>query len=190
MRGWKGLKVCQRGIWGTPYACRWHLPVAPWGRSWSWAHLHTSHRTRCASLSPAVSGQKSCFLTETAVSGVLFLTVNASGVQKVLDRSHGVETHGARRALKRGNFFHEQVFFHKKQVLFSQKIFLMIKTVNILSIFFKKKPYKPLTAKTTGCVWPPGNRGFGGAHRSISGQKPRFLYQYKPRFMGGTFGTP
>ncbi len=123
-------------------------------------------RTRCASLSPAVSGQKSCFWTETAVSGVLFLTVNASvsgvlfltvnasGVQKVLDRNHGVETHRARRALKRGNFFHEHVFFRKKQVLFSQKIFLMIKTVNILSFFFKKKSYKPITAKTRGAFGP------------------------------------
>jgi hypothetical protein len=59
------------------------------GRSWSWAHLPTSHRARCM----------------------------GSGVQKVLARNHGVEPHGARRALKKGNFSHKffvQIFVKKK----------------------------------------------------------------------------
>ena len=75
-----------------------------------------------------------------------------SGVQKVLDRSHGVETHGARRALKRGNFSHEHFFFKKN-------LFLIIKTVNNLSIFYHKNHKRP-KPRFLGCVWHPGNRGF------------------------------
>ena len=132
----EGAESVSKGHMGDPIC----LPVAPAGGTrGSELELGTftrKSRTRCASLSPAVSGQKSCFLTETAVSGVLFLTVNASvsgvlfltvnasGVQKVLDRNHGVETHRARRALKRGNFFHEQVFFSQKtSFVFTKNIF-------------------------------------------------------------------
>ncbi len=127
------------------------------------------------------------------------------GLKKVLDCNHGVETHGARRALTRGNFFHEHDFFHKKQVLVSQKLFLMIKTVNNLSILILKKIMQTINGQNHGFWGAFGspetvvlgvptdrfldrNRGFyTSINRGLLGV---LLAPHRPRFMGFSWYRP
>ncbi len=124
MRGWEGLKVCQR------------VPQMPAGVAWG-SELESgtfTHKSPCqVRIAPTrgfwteilflrvseslkkVSGQKLQFQGYYFWGTISDRECMGSGVQKVLDRNHGVETHGARRALKRGNFS-TNMFFSQKNV--------------------------------------------------------------------------